>query len=196
VKKAKTSGVLPDCKFPTFHDLRHSHVASLLCDGHSLTYVQRRLGHESIKTTSDRYGHLLETAHTAALETLDRVVGATRADRKSMAVTGSLAAAVYVATLGQYAVAFASEGEAENVAERWVRERGGSVRVDKADEARTEGELRGTARRGWVWEAGPVAYASDGSGTVTDPSAVEVRGVVALGLRGLVRRGARASGDR
>ncbi|MGW2964028.1 tyrosine-type recombinase/integrase [Streptomyces sp. NPDC001220] len=63
IKEAKKRGVLPEWKHPTVHDLRHSHVAALLSDGHSLTYVQRRLGHESIKTTSDRYGHLLETAH-------------------------------------------------------------------------------------------------------------------------------------
>ncbi|MFD8820848.1 tyrosine-type recombinase/integrase [Streptomyces sp. NPDC059605] len=75
VAKAKKEGLLPVWKFPTFHDLRHSHVAVLLSDRHSLTYVQRRLGHESIKTTSDRYGHLLETAHEAALATLDRVMG-------------------------------------------------------------------------------------------------------------------------
>ncbi|MGW3828190.1 tyrosine-type recombinase/integrase [Streptomyces sp. NPDC005071] len=77
VGEAKKRGVLPEWKFPTFHDLRHSHVAALLSDRHSLTYVQRRLGHASIKTTSDRYGHLLETAHTAALVTIDRVMGFT-----------------------------------------------------------------------------------------------------------------------
>lgn len=46
---------------------RHSHVAALLSDRHSLEYVKRRLGHESIKTTSDRYGHLLREAHEGAL---------------------------------------------------------------------------------------------------------------------------------
>ncbi|WP_392840113.1 site-specific integrase [Streptomyces sp. LN500] len=74
VAEAKKRGVLPLWKFPTIHDLRHSHVAALLSDRHSLTYVQRRLGHESITTTSDTYGHLLETAHTAALVTIDRVM--------------------------------------------------------------------------------------------------------------------------
>lgn len=66
--------MLPLWKFPTIHDLRHSHVAALLSDRHSFTYVQRRLGHESITTTSDTYGNLLETAHTAALVTIDRVM--------------------------------------------------------------------------------------------------------------------------
>ncbi|MFE7710566.1 tyrosine-type recombinase/integrase [Streptomyces sp. NPDC057486] len=88
VAEAKKRGVMPTWKFPTFHDLRHSHVAALLSDGHSLTYVQRRLGHESITTTSDRYGHLLETAHTAALVTLDRVMGFTQPARAASQENG------------------------------------------------------------------------------------------------------------
>jgi hypothetical protein len=75
VAKVKKQGLLPVWKMPTFHDLRHSRVAALLSDGRSLTCVQRRLGHESIKTMSDRYGHLLESAHTAALVTIHRVMG-------------------------------------------------------------------------------------------------------------------------
>ncbi len=49
VAEAKRRGVMPEWKVPTFHDIRHSHVAALLSDNHSLTCVQRRLGHESIK---------------------------------------------------------------------------------------------------------------------------------------------------
>lgn len=84
VAEAKKRGVLPQWKFPTIHDLSHSHVAALLSDRHSLTYVQRRLGHESITTTSDTYGHLLETAHTAALVTIDRVMGFTPPARAAL----------------------------------------------------------------------------------------------------------------
>ena len=43
---------------PTIHDLRHTHASGLIARGASLTEVQRRLGHESIQTTSDRYGHV------------------------------------------------------------------------------------------------------------------------------------------
>ena len=42
-----------------FHDLRHTHVAWLIAGGASLPHIQARLGHESITTTIDTYGHLL-----------------------------------------------------------------------------------------------------------------------------------------
>ena len=41
------------------HDLRHTHAAHLISIGRPLTVVQRRLGHSSIKVTSDVYGGLL-----------------------------------------------------------------------------------------------------------------------------------------
>lgn len=41
------------------HDLRHTHAAHLISKGRPLTSIQRRLGHSSIKVTSDVYGHLL-----------------------------------------------------------------------------------------------------------------------------------------
>lgn len=44
------------------HDLRHSHAAWMIAQGVSLTALQHRLGHASIKVTSDVYGHLLPEA--------------------------------------------------------------------------------------------------------------------------------------
>ena len=46
-------------KVPRIHDLRHSHVSCLIARNLPLPVIQRRLGHESIQTTVDRYGHLL-----------------------------------------------------------------------------------------------------------------------------------------
>lgn len=43
---------------PRIHDLRHSHASWLIFQGVPLTTIQRRLGHSSIKVTSDIYGHL------------------------------------------------------------------------------------------------------------------------------------------
>ncbi|MFJ7489762.1 tyrosine-type recombinase/integrase [Streptomyces sp. NPDC097727] len=193
VAEAKKRGVLPQWKFPTFHDLRHSHVAALLSDRHSLTYVQRRLGHESITTTSDTYGHLLETAHTAALVTIDRVMGftppASAASQENVPGHDG-GRAVYVAHLGSQRIAFWDEGDAEGMAERWVRERGGSVHIEKmtsdgwigsiGDGASADSALKSVRTqipcRAWVWEVGPVQYAPDGSEVVTKPSAAETRG--------------------
>ena len=41
---------------PTPHWLRHMHVAVMIAAGASLAEIQRRIGHESIKTTIDVYG--------------------------------------------------------------------------------------------------------------------------------------------
>lgn len=45
-------------KRPRPHDLRHTNASWLIQAGVPLTTIQRHLGHESIQTTSDRYGHL------------------------------------------------------------------------------------------------------------------------------------------
>ncbi|MFC9753021.1 tyrosine-type recombinase/integrase [Streptomyces sp. NPDC056921] len=68
VEAAVTKG-LP--KSPRIHDLRHTHVAWLIGANVPLPAIQLRLGHESIQTTVDRYGHLvraLDDDITAAVE--------------------------------------------------------------------------------------------------------------------------------
>lgn len=47
-------------KRPRLHDLRHTHVAWLIAERIPLPAIQARLGHESITTTVDRYGHLVQ----------------------------------------------------------------------------------------------------------------------------------------
>lgn len=49
-------------KRPRVHDLRHTHASWLIAAGVPLTFIQHRLGHESIQTTSDLYGHLMPEA--------------------------------------------------------------------------------------------------------------------------------------
>ncbi|MCX4609509.1 tyrosine-type recombinase/integrase [Streptomyces mirabilis] len=186
VAEAKERGLLPDYKWPTFHDLRHSHVAALLSDRHSLTYVQRRLGHESIKTTSDRYGHLLKEAHVGALATLDRALGIAQGPDEAADLDEEHAArtpvtdpgrSLYVAHVGSRLLGFWRAEHAEETAERWARERGGAVRVEKwsADwwvrsTGGRVGEDNGlkTVRsevphRAWIWSLGPAVYTADGT---------------------------------
>jgi integrase len=43
-----------------FHDLRHSHASALIARGWRPEQVKERLGHGSIRTTMDWYGHLFE----------------------------------------------------------------------------------------------------------------------------------------
>lgn len=60
-------------KRPRIHDLRHTHASWLIAEGVNLVAVQRRLGHESIQTTIDRYGHLTNEADDQINAALDRL---------------------------------------------------------------------------------------------------------------------------
>lgn len=53
-------------KRPRIHDLRHSHAAHMIGQGINLHDLKKRLGHESIQTTSDTYGHLMPEAQVQA----------------------------------------------------------------------------------------------------------------------------------
>jgi integrase len=63
-----------------FHDLRHTCAAILIDQGWNPKQVQARLGHASIRTTLDRYGHLFEGHDTALLDALDESYREHRAD--------------------------------------------------------------------------------------------------------------------
>jgi integrase len=54
-----------------FHDLRHSHAALLIAQGTHPKAIQARLGHASIRTTLDIYGHLFEGLDEAAADRLE-----------------------------------------------------------------------------------------------------------------------------
>jgi integrase len=60
---------------PRIHDLRHSHASHLLAGGAAIYVVQRRLGHRTITTTVDTYGHLLPDAQTSAAAVAELAMG-------------------------------------------------------------------------------------------------------------------------
>jgi integrase len=64
------------------HALRHTAAASWLTTGHNLIFVARQLGHRSITTTEQHYGHLELNLFTTALTTTDEA----RTVRESVAV--------------------------------------------------------------------------------------------------------------
>jgi len=66
-------------KRPRVHDLRHTHASWMIAAGTDLFVRQRRLGHESITTTTDTYAHLLPDQQRAAADAAGRAMaGLTR----------------------------------------------------------------------------------------------------------------------
>lgn len=68
VKEAQRRGL---GKKPRIHDLRHTHVAWLIDKDVHVFKIQRRLGHTSITTTMDRYGHLVTDIDDTMIEAID-----------------------------------------------------------------------------------------------------------------------------
>jgi integrase len=58
-----------------FHDLRHTNVALRIEQGQNIKYIQHQLGHASIQTTLDRYGHLIKDVNTEQAKKLDSILG-------------------------------------------------------------------------------------------------------------------------
>jgi integrase len=66
-KRAGLSGI-------AFHDIRHTYAALMIRAGAHTKYLQSQMGHESVRTTLDLYGHLFPDANRSVLEDLDRIV--------------------------------------------------------------------------------------------------------------------------
>jgi integrase len=67
VGKARARGLK---KKPRVHDLRHTCASWLIAAGIPLPVIQRHLGHESISTTVNLYGHLDRRSHEAAADAI------------------------------------------------------------------------------------------------------------------------------
>ena len=66
---------LADVRRFRFHDIRHTFASLLLANGESLHYVKEQMGHASIQTTVDVYGHLVPGSNRNAVNRLDDPVG-------------------------------------------------------------------------------------------------------------------------
>lgn len=195
VRLAKERGLLPEHKHPTIHDLRHSHAAALISAGHSLTYVQRRLGHESIKTTSDLYGHLLPEADDAAMATIDATLDglpvifaadippvAVPAARKPEPVPVSRDQVHVVVFHDGHEEAFWREDFAGLVAAAWKLEYRQEAVIEPRPAAvwesahgHLDGVHEGMPARAQIWQLGPVVYGADGEQLAAAPGAHELR---------------------
>ncbi|PZT93641.1 MAG: site-specific integrase [Gordonia sp. (in: high G+C Gram-positive bacteria)] len=70
--KATAAGLT---KEPRIHDLRHTCASWMINAGVSLPVIQAHLGHESIQTTVDRYGHLDRNAGKTAAAAIAKMLG-------------------------------------------------------------------------------------------------------------------------
>lgn len=55
------------------HGLRHSHVSLLINRKYDIFEVSKRIGHKSVKTTQDIYGHLFDEVQKTIANDLDRI---------------------------------------------------------------------------------------------------------------------------
>ncbi|WP_371792239.1 site-specific integrase [Streptomyces sp. NBC_01471] len=78
LKGANAAGLT---KQPRIHDLRHTHASWLIASRVPLPVIQARLGHESITTTVDRYGHLLESSDDEVVAAVKWAMGAAAVKR-------------------------------------------------------------------------------------------------------------------
>ena len=57
----------------TVHGLRHSHVSLLISKKYDIFEVSKRIGHKSVKTTQDIYGHLFDDVQKSIANDLDKL---------------------------------------------------------------------------------------------------------------------------
>ena len=57
-----------------FHDLRHTYASLLIDQDENIKYIQNQMGHSSIKTTLDTYGHLIKDVNRKAAIRLGNVI--------------------------------------------------------------------------------------------------------------------------
>ncbi|MGJ5898316.1 tyrosine-type recombinase/integrase [Streptomyces niveiscabiei] len=150
-------------KRPRIHDLRHSHAAWLIAARVPLPAIQARLGHESITTTVDRYGHLLDALDDEVMAAVAWAMDPTAPLPGFLAQTGLAGAGswlpplpqregamppawetdddapsvpegpVFVVTLDGREVPFADRDHAQQVADQWNDDHAGELEALRAD---------------------------------------------------------------
>jgi integrase len=73
----------------TFHSLRHSAAGLMIEAGAHIEAIKQRLGHSSIRVTSDVYGSLLPAVDAAVTDQLDSLFAASRSTASPKPANGS-----------------------------------------------------------------------------------------------------------
>ena len=73
------------------HDLRHTHATLLLEDGVDVKTVSERLGHDSIQTTLELYGHVTPRMRASAAARFGALLGKAREIRAQDGPSGTTA---------------------------------------------------------------------------------------------------------
>jgi integrase len=73
------------------HDLRHTHATLLLEDGVDVKTVSERLGHDSIQTTLELYGHVTPRIRASAAARFGALLGKARGIRAQDGPSGTTA---------------------------------------------------------------------------------------------------------
>jgi len=76
-----------------FHDLRHTHASLLIALNFHPKMIQARMGHASITTTLNTYGHLMPSAFAGVGDRLDALLQVGTLERKKEAALGEAASA-------------------------------------------------------------------------------------------------------
>lgn len=74
-KKLKKYAALAGNQPITLHDLRHSHASLLIELNQNILLISERLGHDSVTTTLETYGHLFPNKQAELADMLDRLNG-------------------------------------------------------------------------------------------------------------------------
>lgn len=89
VKIFKESLTTAGVRHIRFHDLRHTYTALLIAQGAHAKFIQTQLGHASIQTTMDLYGHLMPQMYEGVGEKLDQQIFSASANEKVAAVVST-----------------------------------------------------------------------------------------------------------
>src|SRR2546429_9658965 len=73
----------------SLHGLRHTHATLLIEDGVDIKTVSERLGHDSVRTTLELYGHVTAKMRTNAALKFGSLMSAARVDLATKLLQGS-----------------------------------------------------------------------------------------------------------